>query len=69
MPLDQSIVRFVVGSINRERQRIAKHLTEAGVNESIVRGILDQSEDPNVFRDNGPRVGIDDPVTRDNLVD
>jgi hypothetical protein len=63
MPLDDAVIRFVVGAINRERQRIAKHLTLAGVDERIVQGILDRSEDPNVFRDNGPAVGLDDPCT------
>jgi hypothetical protein len=66
MPLDDAIIRFVVGSINRERQRIAKHLTRTGVDERIVQGILDDSDDPNVFRDNGAEVGLDDPPRRNS---
>jgi hypothetical protein len=67
MQLDDAVIRFVVGSINRERQRIAKHLTRAGVDERIVQGILDRSEDPNVFRDNGSAVRLDDPCTGRDL--
>ena len=59
MPLDDAVIRFVVGAINRERQRIAKHLTLAGVDERIVQGILDRSQDTEVFRGNGPEVGLD----------
>ena len=58
MPLDDAVIRFVVGAINRERQRIAKHLRRIGVDERIVQGILDKSEDANVFRHNGPGVPV-----------
>jgi hypothetical protein len=67
MPLDDAVIHFVIGAFSRERQRIAKHLTRAGVDERIVHGILDRSEDPNVFRDNGAGVGLDDPVTSRDL--
>jgi hypothetical protein len=63
MPLDSAIIKFVIGSLNRERQRIAKHLKRAGVDERIVEGLIDTSEDVNVFRDNGHAVGLDDPIT------
>ena len=67
MPLDDAVIRFVIGSFRRERQRIAKHLKLAGVDERIVQGILDQSEDPNVLCDNGPAVGLDNPCTGRDL--
>jgi len=67
MCLDDATIRFVVGAISRERQRIAKHLRRIGVDDRIVQGILDNSDDPNVFRDNGPSVGLDAPLTTRNL--
>ena len=67
MPLDEAVFLFVVGAFTRERQRVAEHLTRAGVDERIVQGILDRSEDPNVFRENGPAVGLDDPCTGRDL--
>ena len=67
MPIDEATFKFVTGSINRERQRIAKHLIKAGVNDSVVRGILDCSEDVNVFRDNGTAVTLDDPISAEDL--
>ncbi len=67
MPLDEAVFKFVTGSINRERQRIAKHLRQARVDEAIVNGLLDRSEDVNVFRDNGALVGLNDPMSGRDL--
>jgi hypothetical protein len=63
MALDKKIMDFVVGSIHRERERIARVLSNSGYPIGLIEGILDESQDPNVFRHNGPDVRLDDPPT------
>ena len=62
--MKQLIIQCVCGSVHRERQRIASLLIDAKCPDKLVRGILDDSQDPNIFRLNGPDVGINDPPTR-----
>ena len=58
MEISQDIHDFVmdvvIGSIRRERERVARRLGAMEVSEAIIAAIVDQSEDMDVFNARGP---------------
>ncbi len=56
-------MRYTVGCIKRERERLARVFVNAKMPERIAEAILDGRMDDKVFKWNGPEVSLDQPPT------
>jgi hypothetical protein len=55
------VVRYVAGCVQRERERVARLLRAAHVEDQLVAAVLDEADDAKVFRWRGPGAKLDDP--------
>jgi hypothetical protein len=63
------VEKYVKGSITRERERIAKYVRNTGLTrQAMADRILETNEDAKVFRENGPLVKLNDPVSEIDTV-
>jgi hypothetical protein len=56
-------MRYTVGCIKRERERLARVFVSGNSPETIAEAILDNRMDVRVFKWNGPEVPLDEPPT------
>ena len=60
LPATSAVMRYPVGCMKRERERLARSFVNEKTPESIAKAILDNSLDDNVFKWNGPESPLDD---------
>ncbi len=59
------VIRYVAGVVRRERERQAQILRELG-HPAVAEQLVDQANDPKIFRWAGADVPMDGPTTRED---